>query len=215
LPYFRFPGIRQPERGDVIVFIFPGKRDEVEPDQFQYYLKRCVAVGGDTLRIIDKKLYVNGELQPLPENGVLDPNLPVFESEKWQTFPYGRGYTRADYGPVVIPQEGDIINLTHENIREWLVFIKREGHEVSADSKNIYIDGEPADSYTVERDYCFGMGDNRDHSLDSRYWGFIPVENVVGTPMVVYWSWNTDKSLIEIGDKLSSIRFSRIGTIID
>jgi signal peptidase I len=58
------------------------------------------------------------------------------------------------------------------------------------------------------------MGDNRDHSLDSRYFGFIPYENVVGTPMVVYWSWDTNLPMADIGDKLSTIRFSRIGTII-
>ncbi|MFP4527931.1 MAG: signal peptidase I [Candidatus Kapaibacterium sp.] len=215
LPYFRFPGIREPQPGDVIVFIFPGNRDEVEPSRFEYYLKRCVAIGGDTVEIIDKQLYVNGEPQPMPEHAMHDPGVPVFESEKWQTFPYGRGYTRVNYGPLRVPKKGDIIKLDRDNIREWIVFIKREGHEVSADSKGIFIDGVGADQYTVERDYCFGMGDNRDHSLDSRYWGFIPVENVVGTPIFVYWSWDTSLPITRIGDKLSSIRFPRIGTIID
>jgi signal peptidase I len=59
------------------------------------------------------------------------------------------------------------------------------------------------------------MGDNRDNSLDGRFWGFIPEENIVGTPMVVYWSWNPDASFFRSPiSKLSSIRFSRIGTLI-
>ena len=60
LPYFRLPGFRDPEKEDVIVFIFPGMRDQVEPTEFQYYLKRCVATQGDTLQIVTGKVYVNG-----------------------------------------------------------------------------------------------------------------------------------------------------------
>jgi signal peptidase I len=58
------------------------------------------------------------------------------------------------------------------------------------------------------------MGDNRDNSLDSRYWGFIPKENLVGTPLIVYWSWNPDIPLYSLIDKLASVRFNRIGTLI-
>jgi signal peptidase I len=58
------------------------------------------------------------------------------------------------------------------------------------------------------------MGDNRDDSLDSRYWGFVPVEDVIGTPMLVFWSWNPKIPLYNLGAKLGSINPSRIGTII-
>ena len=69
-------------------------------------------------------------------------------------------------------------------------------------------------AYTVERDYVFGMGDNRDNSLDSRFWGFIPKESVIGTPLIVYWSWNPDVSLFSVGDKLSTVRWVRFGTLV-
>ena len=68
--------------------------------------------------------------------------------------------------------------------------------------ETVLIDGRPARNYTVQRDYVFGMGDNRDDSLDSRFWGFIPKEHVIGTPIVVYMSLK------------GGIRFHRLGTII-
>ncbi len=216
LPYFSVKGPQEPEKGDVIVFIFPGGRDQVEPDNFQYYLKRCVATAGDTLEVKDNIVYVNGEKQPLPETGILDANSGYDPYESRKTFPIGKGYTKDNYGPVVIPKKGDIINLTPRNILQWRVFIEREGHEVASDGNNILIDGIATAKYEVERDYVFGMGDNRDHSLDSRFFGYIPEEKVVGSPLIVYWSWNPHLHFLkQFGDKISSIRWSRIGTLIN
>jgi signal peptidase I len=214
LPFFKFPAFREPQKGDVIVFIFPGNRDEVEASEFQYYLKRCVATGGDTLVIRNNHLFVNNKEVLLAKNGFYDSTIPEIPSEKWQTFPYGKEYTRDNYGPIRIPKEGDVIQLSMNNLHEWAVFIQREGHKISSDRKSIYIDGNIATSYKVERDYCFGMGDNRDHSLDSRYWGFIPEENIVGTPVIVYWSWDTNMPWSGFFEKIASTKWSRIGTII-
>ena len=107
-----------------------------------------------------------------------------------------------------------MIPLVQETLPYWEVFIGREGHRVGYDRGNIVVDGVPATSYTVERDYVFGMGDNRDNSLDSRFWGFVPEDNIIGTPMIVYWSWDPDIPLYDIVPKLRSIRLSRIGTLI-
>jgi signal peptidase I len=79
----------------------------------------------------------------------------------------------------------------------------------------VLVDGTPTSTYVVERDYVFGMGDHRDNSLDSRYWGFIPKENLVGTPILVYWSWNSNIPLTFIFERLGSVRWGRIGKIID
>lgn len=190
LPFYKFPGFKEPEVGDVIVFIYPGDRDQVKSEEFVYYLKRCVGTAGDVVELKNKQLYVNGKSLGLPEHGKYDMNLPIYPGDQFRTFPPGKGYTRDDYGPIKVPKKGDVIELNIQNIREWDVFISREGHEVTATASEVLIDGKPAKSYTVERDYCFGMGDNRDNSLDSRYWGFIPYDNVIGTPMVVYWSWD-------------------------
>ncbi|MGE5480915.1 MAG: signal peptidase I [Chloroflexota bacterium] len=214
LPFYKFPGPEDPEKGDVIVFIFPGNRDEVKSPEFMYYLKRCVATAGDTLQIINKKVFVNGKSFPLPPQGREEPGIASAE-DSWITFPAGRGFTRDNYGPIRIPKKGDIITLAPSNFNEWAIFIAREGHKVSTDGVKMFIDDKPADKYTVTHDYCFGMGDNRDHSADSRYWGFIPYENVVGSPIVVYWSWDTNQPFANLGDKLKSIRWGRIGTIIN
>lgn len=214
LPYIKFPGPRTPLRGDVIVFVYPGDRDDVKPREFQYYLKRCIAIAGDTLLIQNKKVFVNGVELPLPNYGKYDFSEPLSPYNKWETFPSGRGFTRDDYGPIRIPKEGDTIFLSPKNWREWEIFIKREGHSISYDGMKFFIDGNPSNFYIVELNYCFAMGDNRDHSADSRYWGFVPYENVVGTPMIVYMSWDTNIPLYNLIEKIKSIRWNRIGKII-
>lgn len=214
LPFLKFPAPKDPEKGDVIVFIFPGMREEVEPSVFNYYLKRCVATAGDTLQIINNRVFINGKLQGYPEHSVVDQTEYEDPGDKFRSFPAGMGFSRNNYGPIRIPKEGDVVTLTQDNYRAWATFIAREGHAVENSGTSIIIDGKVTNKYTVERDYCFGMGDNRDHSLDSRYWGFIPYENVVGTPMIVYWSWDTNLPMARIVDKIKSIRFDRILNII-
>lgn len=210
LPFYKFPGFKDPKQGDVIVFIFPGEQNEVKPSKFEYYLKRCIAAAGDTLQVINKRVYVNRKEFSLPKHGKYDIVVP----ELYASFPGGNLWTKDNYGPIRIPKEGDVIKLTQANIMEWRVFIMREGHDVGTDGTNIYIDNKATHQYVVERDYCWGMGDNRDHSSDSRFWGFIPYDNVVGTPIFVYWSWDPGIKLIHLFDKLASLRISRIFTII-
>lgn len=235
LPYYKLPALRDPRQGDVIVFIFPGNRDQVKADDFQYYLKRCIAVSGDTLRIVNDSVYVNGVQYHLPGKAQHDPMLKhtpeMSESDKYYTFPRGYGYTRSNYGPLRIPKKGDVLTLNEETISAWSVFIQREGHEVKRVDGSVFIDGKPQSSYTVERDYVFGMGDNRWNSADSRYFGFIPKDDVVGTPMFVYWSmenrhlvrsYNPATGMQEMQEeemtffqRLMHIRWSRLLSIIN
>lgn len=221
LPYYKTPPILPPEQGDVIVFVFPGNREEIKPANFEYYLKRCVAVSGDVLHIRGGQIFVNGNEFPLPKHGQFIPMTPemrteLYEDDKLRTFPPGRDFTRDDYGPIRIPKKGDVLQISDANFDQWAVFIAREGNEV--DRVRRTVNGATIASYVVERDYVFGMGDNRDNSLDSRFWGFIPKQSVVGTPMMVYWSWtpddpNTGRSL-SLFKRLATIRWSRLGTII-
>ncbi len=215
LPHFKLPPFWNVDRGDVIVFAFPGMRDEVEPDIFAYYLKRAVALSGDTLEIRDRVLYVNGKIAPIPRNikfnsGIIKPN--GFSDPR--IFPPGETFNEDNYGPIRVPKEGDVIALTPINYHKWKIFIEREGHQIKFMNGKIYIDGVEANHYLVKRDYVFGMGDNRDNSLDSRFWGFIPMDEIVGIPLFVYWSWNPDIPISNIFSKLGSLKFNRIGAFI-
>lgn len=215
IPYFRVPGFREPRQGDVIVFIYPGDRDQAKAKNFLYYLKRCVAVAGDTLEVIEKQVYVNGKIYVNPPGvrymeepvgrGLVDPRI----------FPKGALWNRDNYGPLRIPKEGDVIDLTAESFEKWETFIEREGHTATLDGDRVIIDGKFASTYRVQRDYVFGMGDNRDDSEDSRFWGFIPEEHVIGTPIIAYWSWDPNIQLFNLFKKLGTIRFERIGRLIN
>ena len=215
LPSFKLPAFWKVERGDIIVFMFPGYRDEVEPAEFAYYLKRCMAVAGDTLQVIERVVYVNGKPAPVPAN--IKFNSSVLKPAGYvdsRIFPNGAPFNEDNYGPIVIPKKGDVISLSAESFERWNIFIRREGHSAELLNGKVYVDKIPSDHYTVKRDYVFGMGDNRDNSLDSRFWGFIPAEAIVGTPLIVYWSWDPDHPIFDLGGKLSSVKWNRFGTLV-
>lgn len=216
LPWFRVPAVRSVERGDVIVFEFPGQRDEIQSSEFMFYLKRAVALSGDTVQVVNRTLIVNGKTAPMPRNMKFN-NLNAKPSSypDPKIFPRESPFNEDNWGPVVVPKKGDVVELNAGTYARWATFIGREGHRVQMDQRgHVVIDGRETSTYTVERNYLFGMGDNRDNSLDGRFWGFIPEENIVGTPMIVYWSWDPDMPLTNIIGKVASIRLSRIASLI-
>jgi signal peptidase I len=215
IPHLRVPGFRNVRRGDAIVFDWPGERDRKDKPEQVFYLKRCIGLPGDTVRIEQRTVYVNDRRLPLPEHAQFlrqQPFPAVFPDHA--IFPRGSAYNGDNWGPVLIPRCGDRIALNASNVDQWEVFIAREGHEVRSSGDTILLDGVPATDYTVARDYVFAMGDNRDNSLDSRYWGFVPAEDIIGTPMMVYWSWNPQIPFYRLPEKLLSINLRRVGTII-
>lgn len=148
----------KPKPGDLIVFKYP-----VNPQLD--YIKRCIAVGGQTVEIINKKIYIDGEPFHEPahlkfiDRRILDRNdrtFPVFNPDLG---------SRDNFGPVAVPAN-----------------------------------------------HYFVMGDNRDNSLDSRAWGFVPEENIVGKAGIIYFSWDSRMPFYRLGKK---IRWNRIGSILE
>ncbi len=131
---------KDPERGDVIVFIYP-----LEPDKD--FIKRVIAVAGDSVRIVNKKVYINGAEVPDPHAVYKDDTILPGEAQK-----------RDNFGPVTVPPG------------------------------NLFV-----------------LGDNRDRSLDSRFWGFVPLKDVKGKAFIIYWSWDRQET---------TVRWTRLGHLI-
>ncbi len=216
LPSFRLPGVTRPKRGDVLVFTFPGERDEVLPSHQIKLVKRCIGLPGDTIRIVDRRVFVNGTPLPLPPRCSPDSSglVPAGVPDN-RMFPSGQGFNPDNYGPVVVPKRDDVIKLSDLSIDRWKTLIAREGHtvDVSADGQ-VLVDHEPARTYRVMQDYLFVMGDNRGNSLDSRYWGFVPEKRLIGRALFVYWSWEERAAQSGFLARLSAVRWGRIGTIV-
>ena len=122
-------------------------------------------------------------------------------------YPLGcKTWSRKEYGPLWIPKRGETLKLTAEN---WLAYERvirnYEGNDAELKDGKIYINGVEANEYTFKMDYYYMLGDNRDNSADSRYWGFVPEDHIVGKPLFVWLSLDPDKSLFNGG-----IRFNRI-----
>lgn len=215
LPYVQLPAIREPQRGDVVNFEFPGYRDEVVPSDKVEYLKRIVGQPGDIVEVRERILYVNGNIFPTPADAIFGGPIAPKDERNDRIFPKGKLWNEDNYGPLRIPKKGNTVELNSSNYPEWDTFIKREGHTiVLRPGRKIYIDGKETNTYTVERNYYFMMGDNRNNSLDSRYWGFVPRENIVGKALITYWSWDSNIPFSDFGRLLGSIRWNRIGRLI-
>ncbi len=123
-------------------------------------------------------------------------------------FPLGNnyGWTRSDMGPIWIPKKGASLKLNLDILPVYERVIRNyEGNDLSVKDGKIYINGEQTDTYTFKMDYYWMQGDNRDRSADSRYWGFVPEDHVVGSPMFVIASFDEEKGLFD-----GKIRWNRI-----
>jgi signal peptidase I len=217
-------------------------------DKRDNYIKRCVAIPGDTLEIKQGIIYVNHKKQEyiaglqffnkvrthgsilndkrledlginaegrksirnggavplthemvkeLSRNKMVDTVIRIkMDNPNPQIFPHDKRYSWSldNYGPIYIPKKGATTPLTLENLPFYERIIDYyEDNKLQVKDSVIYINGKASDSYTFKMDYFWMMGDNRHNSLDSRYWGYVPEDHIVGKPKFIWLSLNPDK----------------------
>ena len=235
-------------------------------DRRDNYIKRCVAIAGDSLEIIHGKVYVNGKPQPnfkgiqheylvrtngrplnpralkefdLDENQlgiqynpnyILDLTKEKAENLKkqvtdivsiqrrernaydFQIFPHDDDYrwNEDNFGPIYIPEEGQTIEINPDNICFYdRIITAYEGNDLAVKDSTIYINGEETETYTFQMNYYWMMGDNRHSSSDSRYWGYVPADHIIGKPKFIWLSLDKDEKF------LKKIRFNRLFKKVD
>ena len=217
LPYFQMPALREPRKGDIVVFEFQGERDEFKSDKIMNYVKRLIGVPGDTVEIVNKVVFVNGKEAKRPPHVQYTQSTQSKGVPDFQIFPKGAPWNKDNYGPLVIPKKGEVIKLTVENIEKWRTIIDRECEKqvVSVENDKVLIEGKEVSSYTLKKDYYFMMGDNRDESWDSRFWGFVPRDKIVGEAFLIYWSWDPSIEFSEFFKLIGSTRLNRIAKFVN
>jgi len=197
IPYFTLPALADPKPGDVMVFKAPH-----EPDKD--FIKRCIAAPRQTVEIKDKHVYINGQKMENPPRSKYITNYSI---------PKSAGL-RDNFGPARVPAKGDTLRFAklneyeYEMLRMYLDYMKMT--LVNRDSE-FTINSLPADFYVMDQDCYFMMGDNRDNSRDSRFWGWLPENHIRGKALVLYWSWDKDAALYDV---IHKIRWARIGDLI-
>ena len=199
-----------------------------EPDnvQYTYYVKLLRPIPDDMMKELGismedlTSLNQNGYM-PLTSRAVktLGSRKDIVESITLNTdtitgdvYPLNAntGWTRDNYGPVWIPKKGETVRLDMGNIALYERPIRvYEENDLQVRDGKIFINGKQADRYTFKMDYYWMMGDNRHNSADSRYWGFVPEDHIVGKPIFIWWSSDPDRR------GFSGIRWKRLFKMVD
>jgi signal peptidase I len=203
--------IGKPELNEVVAFEIPSKLFNPESEEFEILVKRIIGVPGDTIEIINKDVFINKKKLRNPSFIHINLQDIAVENVSKDLFPYDTKWTLENYGPIIIPKKGMKVELNPKNIKLWQSAINYEFEKkvISTEGTVIMLDGRPIRDYVFHKDYYFVLGDNRQNSIDSRYFGFVPEESIIGKAMMVYWS-HLPKQNDGIMDYFKSVRFNRV-----
>ena len=186
---YRLPGLRKVKRNDVLVFNFPhpDSWSRIEMHILKYYIKRCIALPGDTLSIRDGMFRVSGVDGPL---GNVESQLRIgraspedFPKGTYRTFPYDSltGWNIRNFGPLYIPRKGGEVTLDRLGVLLYRKLIEWEqGKKLVYRNDSVLLGDSLVHTYRFRKNYYFVAGDNGWNSQDSRYWGLLPEEYIVG-----------------------------------
>lgn len=203
--------IGKPSRNDVIAFEMPAEFYNPSTEKYSMMVKRVIGLPGDTLEIKNKDVFINGKKLRNPSYLHINLNEVAIENIGTKLFPYDKKWTIDNYGPVIIPAKDMTVELNPKNIELWqnAINIDLGRKVVSVEGTVITVNGTPIHQYTFQKNFYFVLGDNRSNSLDSRYFGYIPEEWIIGKPFVIYWS-QLPSQRSGISDFFSNVRYSRL-----
>ena len=186
----RLPGLREIRRNDVVVFNYPypNNLDRIEMHMMKYYIKRCLGLPGDSLSIVNGYYRVNGIFEPVgniegQELFSVQSNKMLKDAGLYWSFPKDSliSWNVKNFGPLYLPRKGDVIDMNRENISIYRKLIEWETGQ-KLDPRIV--------SYTFQKNYYFVAGDRIEDSQDSRYWGLLPEEFIVGKAILIWISIN-------------------------
>lgn len=206
---FRLPGMRNLRPGDIAVINCPlGRNNGFIQFKINYvFAKRCIGCPGDTISIVNG-FYRNGRLL---DKTIGVETLQMLLGEASDEYFNAQGinvnakpfapeydWTIRNFGPLLIPGKGMSISITPQSVRLYERIIQFEtGESPIVDGEKVLLNGKEIESYTFKKDYCFFGGDNVLNSQDSRYFGFVPYEYVIGVATRVLFSYNPSSRQIK------------------
>jgi len=194
----RFKGIRNIRRNDVLVFNFPYSpgSDKIDMDLNVYYLKRCVALPGDTFFIENGIYGVKNSSDSVGcafrQQELAQKSQEDFSEVIWKCFPFDTAHYHwniKDFGPLYVPASGATVALDTLNYLLYKNQIEYETDKTLAVKNGlVYLGDKIINEYTFKLNYYFMAGDFIYDSRDSRYWGLLPEDCIIGKAVVIVWS---------------------------
>ena len=194
----RAPGYARVKNNDVVVFHIPHPNtwDRIEMNMSKYFIKRCIGISGDTLRIINGFYVINADTGKRYGNIGAERQLSRKTKEQlpdgvFHTFPWDStlNWNIKDFGPLYIPRKGDKIVLDRTNSLLYKKIIEWErGYSLTLGKDTLWDNATPLPSYIFSHDYYFMGGDKVENSQDSRYWGLLPDDLIVGKASCIWKS---------------------------